>query len=1035
MTEIREPENTFLDSTVKYGDIFHNTNYAIMIHDMKGNILDVNQKFIDLLGYSRDEILSCKLRDLHPPEALQEVKEATKKISQDEFVNLETKFLKKNREIFPAEVTSSLFKLSGGQILQSFIRDISERKKAEKALKDSEERFRLLFEQSIDAIIIHENGIIKDVNDRACKMLGYSKDQLCKMTIMDLHSDSDSEITKKRVTREKSSLHFETQWIKSDGTPIDVEISSNIIDFKTRLTQGVVRDITERKQSEEKLRESEGLYRILVENIKFGINLIDIDHNIVMVNNSQVRKFGKPATEMVGKKCFQEFHKRDSVCPHCPVDRAITDRKPIVVETEGVMDNGKRFNVMVHAFPIFGQDGKVKSVIEVVEDITERKRVQDALRESEMKYRTILENIEDGYYEVDIAGNFTFFNDPFCSILGYSKKELMGTNFRQHTDKEVSNEVYQAFNKIFNTGKPEKGFQYEILRKDGIKRHTEISASLMKDSEGHRVGFRGIMRDTTDRMQAEEALKEAKSAAEAANRAKSEFLANMSHEIRTPMNGIIGMTELALETDLTEEQRDYLEMVKLSADSLLGLLNQILDFSKIEAGRIELEEINFDLRNTVENIVEMLAFKAKETDLELVCHIRPDVPTALVGDPGRIRQILVNFMGNAIKFTQEGEVVIGVEVEKEEDSSVILHFFVSDTGIGIPPDKIETIFDSFVQADSSTTRRYGGTGLGLSISKQIVEIMGGRTWVESEPGKGSTFHFTAPFGLAYIEAKDALHFRELDLSGVPVLVVDDNATNRSVFQEMTSLWGLVPDGAENGKEALVKIKKAFESGNPYRLLLLDFHMPEMDGFEVAKRVKEGPYGKDMEIVMVTSLGQKGDASYCKEVGISGYLVKPVKQSDLLDAITIALGHPAEEKIPVITSYTIQEARRRLNILLAEDNLVNQKLAVKILEKRGHRVIVALDGKEAIEKFQEEHFDLILMDIQMPEIDGFEATQMIREKEKQEAGHIPIVAMTAHATKKDRESCLQAGMDDYVSKPIKVEELFTVIEKSVSGLKS
>lgn len=361
------------------------------------------------------------------------------------------------------------------------------------------------------------------------------------------------------------------------------------------------------------------------------------------------------------------------------------------------------------------------------------------------------------------------------------------------------------------------------------------------------------------------------------------------------MNGIIGMTELALETDLTEEQRDYLEMVKLSADSLLGLLNQILDFSKIEAGRIELEEINFDLRNTVENIVEMLAFKAKETDLELVCHIRPDVPTALVGDPGRIRQILVNFMGNAIKFTQEGEVVIGVEVEKEEDSSVILHFFVSDTGIGIPPDKIETIFDSFVQADSSTTRRYGGTGLGLSISKQIVEIMGGRTWVESEPGKGSTFHFTAPFGLAYIEAKDALHFRELDLSGVPVLVVDDNATNRSVFQEMTSLWGLVPDGAENGKEALAKIKKAFESGNPYRLLLLDFHMPE--------------------------------------------------------------------------------------------------------------------------------------------IDGFEATQMIREKEKQEAGHIPIVAMTAHATKKDRESCLQAGMDDYVSKPIKVEELFTVIEKSVSGLKS
>jgi two-component system, sensor histidine kinase and response regulator len=721
---------------------------------------------------------------------------------------------------------------------------------------------------------------------------------------------------------------------------------------------------------------------------------------------------------------------------------------------------------------------------ELAKEVAERKRVEQELRQAEVKYRSIFENAVEGIFQTTPDGHYLSVNPALARIYGYETPEELMTSLT-----DIGGQLYvhssrrDEFVRLLHEHNTVSGFESQVYRRDGKVIWITENARAVRDASGVLLYYEGTVEDITEHKQAEDELQQAKAAAEAAARAKSEFLANMSHELRTPMNAIIGMTELALDTDLIPEQREYLTIVKDSADSLLELLNDILDFSKIEAGKLDLDPIAFNLRDDLEVTIKALAVRAHKKGLELACHIPATVPDALIGDPGRLRQIIVNLVGNAIKFTEQGEVVIEVKVadcglpsrtevpspkSQVSDSqpldcglrtadprTCLLHFSVADTGIGIPPEKHQLIFNPFTQADSSTTRQFGGTGLGLAISSQLVAMMSGNIWVESEVGQGSTFHFTAHFGLqAGVTPQPPLE-RE-SLQDLPVLVVDDNATNRRILEEQLTNWGMKPTVVDSGQAALAALHQAAQDGVPFSLVLLDAHMPHMDGFAVAERIKQSPALVQATIMMLTSGGQPRDAARCRELGIISYLTKPIKQSDLFNTIVTVLQVPstaAPDSLP-LPQLSPSKSRRYLKVLLVEDNTVNQRLTTLLLEKWGHAVVVARHGKEALAILARAAVDLVLMDVQMPEMDGVETTKAIREREavqnaecgtlnaeqgKQNSSfsiqrsafpRIPIVALTAHAMKGDRERCLAAGMDAYLSKPVQARQLFEVIESLV-----
>ncbi|MFH1660215.1 MAG: response regulator [Pseudomonadota bacterium] len=682
--------------------------------------------------------------------------------------------------------------------------------------------------------------------------------------------------------------------------------------------------------------------------------------------------------------------------------------------------NGDLYWVNATIVPLLNATGEPERHIAIRTDITDRKRIEAQLSEQLHLVEELIEAIPLPVYLKDSAGRYVRLNKAFELFFQISREELLGHTLNDLLPPEDASLHTEKDAELF-ANKGMQSYEASVHSRDGLIHDTVYRKAVLTRRDGSVSGLLGVIVDITERKRAEIEVLRAKEAAEAASRAKSDFLANMSHEIRTPMNGVIGMTDLALETALTAEQREYLTIAKSSAESLLTIINDILDFSKIEAGKLLVEEISFDLYRLVAEVLKPLALRAHEKGIELLSEVLHDVPRYVRGDPSRIRQVLVNLVGNAIKFTNSGEIALRTELLQLQDGHAIVHFAVCDTGIGIAPDKQDLIFDAFSQEDTSTTRKYGGTGLGLSICRRLVELMGGRIWLHSQMGEGSTFHFSVQLELS--EQATSAQGSQVNLVGRRILVVDDNATNRRILCSMLSLLKTIPRAVDSAHAALALME---EGSTDFDCILLDAQMPEMDGYELA-RLLHATYKYLPPMLMLSSGALRGDAQRCQEAGIAGFFSKPIS----LDELHAALGRlfdnaPITNKVtgaPLVTRHSLREARRALVVLLVEDHPTNQKLALGLLGKWGHIATLARNGQEALDILATRSFDVILMDMQMPVMGGIEATQRIRARETEhQLKHTPIIAMTAAAMQDDRDACLAAGMDDYLSKPIRVKEL-------------
>ncbi|MCX5807509.1 MAG: response regulator [Proteobacteria bacterium] len=772
-------------------------------------------------------------------------------------------------------------------------------------------------------------------------------------------------------------------------------------------------------------------YKTAIENSNDGIALVKGDR-LQYVNKKYLDMFeyGSPE-EVIGKDIAITIHSDDRERVSALNRRWQSGRSvPLSYEFKGITKEDKIIYIEVSAVKTIYNNEPAS--LAFLRDITERKKTEDKLSEQINFLQTLIDDVPNPIFYKDINGLYLGCNKAFEQYRGITREELIGKTLMElnYTYEEVSLHFASDMELINNPG--QKTYRLNYADQKGINREIITKKATFTNSDGVLAGIVGVVIDITEQKQAEEVMKKAMEDSNAANKAKSDFLANMSHEIRTPMNAIIGMTNLILDTELTQGQRELLEITKTSANALLNIINDILDFSKIEAGKMDFEKIDFDLHITIEDTIDTLAVKANEKGLELVCFINPDVPSLLRGDPGRLRQILLNIIGNSIKFTEKGAVSVMVGLAYENEVNVAPSFSITDTGPGIPEDKLQKLFKSFSQIDSSITRKYGGTGLGLAISKNLVEMMGGKIGVKSEDGKGSTFWFTAIFEKQSKTVPETFH-TPIDKTNQRILIVDDNKTNCYVLSKMLDFWGFKYDKAGGAGEALDMLFHGIKQNDPFTIAILDMNMPERDGETLGRMIKNDINLSETILIMLTSFGKRGDVNRMKEIGFSAFLTKPAKGSQLYDCLLSVIheGKIEPDQRRIITRFTIAEDKKRsIHILVAEDNIPNQKLLLMMLNKMGFEADIVNNGREAVKSSQQHKYDLIFMDVHMPEMDGFEATRLIREKEKIIGRHTHIVAMTADAMYGDKERCIKAGMDDYISKPVFPEKIIEAIEKVV-----
>jgi PAS domain S-box-containing protein len=937
--------------------------------------------------------------------------------------------------------------------------DITKLKLTEEALRASEQRFRTFVDHATDAFFLFaDQHVILDVNRQACQSLAFTRDELLGMTPIDF----DPDVTPARLEEMKRKLDdgqlmtFESRHRRKDGTVFPVEVRGQAFwEGGRRFTVALARDNTDRKRAEEALRASEEQFRRAVFSAPFPILIHAEGGEILQVSQTWTELTGYTPEELRTISDWTERaygERRGAV--ESDIERlyhldARVEEGEYVVTTR----SGETRTWDFHSAPLGRlRDGR-RRVISMAVDVTERKRAEEALRESEERFRGTFENAAVGIAHVHASGRFLRVNEKFGAIVGYPREELLQRTYQEITHPDDLAASVDATAALFRGESPNFGLEKRFVHKDGSPVWVQLFVSLQRDAAGPPAYDIGIIYDITERKRLEEALRQAKEAAEAANRAKDEFLANVSHEIRTPFGAILGMTELVLDTPLTEDQRRCLETARSAANNLLGVINDLLDFAKIEAGKLQLDPADFSLRAAVGDTLRALAVRAHNKGLELIYQVQPEVPDALVGDAGRLRQVLANLAGNAIKFTDEREVVVRVEEASRErerpegaatpvahapgSHEVAVRFSVSDTGIGIPPDKQERIFRAFEQEDTSTTRRYGGTGLGLTIAARLVALMGGTISVESEPGLGSTFAFTARFALQPHPAEPAAEPPPVVLRGLPVLIVDDNATNRLILQEWLRDWRMEAEAVGDAAAALDALWHRAANGRPYALVLLDARMPDRDGLTVAAMIRERAELAATRIILLTSGDRPGGRDRPRELRINAHLLKPVQREELLETIYRVMSRPAGNGPTTARPAPAQDpAKARvpaappLHVLVAEDNEFSARLMEQLLARRGHRVRLATDGREALALAEEGGFDLLLLDIHMPGLDGFGVVGAIRERERAAGVHLPVIALTARSRKEDRERCLAAGMDDFLTKPVATADLFAAIGRLV-----